>query len=240
MLIHGVVIRASDSFDPRQRLHENELHLAQRYRHRGRRRQFLLGRAAARRLLVSSKTVDPKRLGWIERTESGWPRVLDIHGEPLDISLSISHSGPMAVCVLCPVTSGTVGVDLEMVEERIDAFYEDYFSQQEQTLMLEPEGSWSHSRGTVLWVIKEAVLKSFRVGLQVDARTVDVKDISGPARVEGWYKALVHVAGKASPSVIWRWMDSEKKMVLALSLQSQGVTVEKNKEIDLDWQEYEI
>lgn len=234
-MIHGLALHASEAFDPQEQLHAKELQLADRYRHLGRKRQFFLGRVAARRLFFSCAAVDPNKLGWIERTESGWPRPLDIHGHPMDVSLSISHSGDIAVCAICPLSFGAVGLDLEQVDKRADSFYEDYFSQTEQNLIRKEDGTWSHSTGTILWIIKEAVLKSAKLGLHVDARSVRVKAIRGEELEDGWRKAVVDFdEGKKNLSVIWRWMNHEHSMALALALlSSEG----KITEMERDWRE---
>lgn len=240
-MLHGLLLRASDSFDPRKGLSEHELKQSERYRHPGRRRQFLLGRAAARRLLVSSELLQLDELGWIERTEAGWPRVLDSKADPVDVSLSISHSKNLIVCALCPASLGEVGVDLEQVDIRTDPFYEDYFSDREQELICDGDGKWSHSIGTLMWVIKEAVLKSLKLGLTIDARSVEITDLQfspgASDSIPGWSQAQVKVADNKPPKVLWRWIDSEHHMALAMSLleHAQG-----KKPIELDWEEREV
>ncbi len=98
------------------------------------------------------------------------------------------------------------------------------------------DGAWSHSVGTVFWVIKEAVLKSIRLGLQVDARTVDVKDIHGPEFASAWKKASVNLRGENPPFVIWRWLNKERKLALALSLMGQDL----GELMQLHWREEEV
>ena len=69
---------------------------------------------------------------WIHRTEAGWPQVFDGLGHPMPISLSIAHTGRLALCAMGPVDQGRLGVDLETVAPRSEAFLEDFYTDHER------------------------------------------------------------------------------------------------------------
>ena len=78
------------------------------------------------------------------------------------------------------VSKGRVGIDLERIEHRPSASSGDWFDPSEQALVGDdPE------RQTLVWTIKEAVLKALGAGLALPPRDVVVRTLGdGGANVE--------------------------------------------------------
>jgi 4'-phosphopantetheinyl transferase len=149
-----------------------------------RRRDFRLGRFAAKTLLEAGEPTGDLARFEVRPAPSGAP--LAFHdGAPLAVALSISHSNGWA----CAATqSGTepLGCDLERIEPRSPAFLEDYFTQAEQAFVAtgpQEERSW---RATLIWSAKEAVMKALGQGLRLPPAAVRVAPASTPVSVEGW------------------------------------------------------
>ena len=78
-------------------------------------------------------------------------------------------------------------IDLELIEERSDAFVTDYLTEAEQAFVASGEGQRERwLRANLAWSAKESVLKVLRTGLRRDTRSVEVvlAHEAGPA---GWY-----------------------------------------------------
>jgi phosphopantetheinyl transferase (holo-ACP synthase) len=65
-----------------------------------------------------------------------------------------------------------------------------------------------HKVGTIIWCIKEAVLKARRTGFHNSATSIDVLslDLADPAT---WKKALVESKDGTMPEVYWRLSEDE-------------------------------
>jgi 4'-phosphopantetheinyl transferase len=161
-----------------------------------RRRDWLLGRWTAKELLAAHLRLDRLDTLSVEAGADGAPRVR--HGGP-PLSLSISHCRGRAVCA---VAAGVepIGVDLEWIEPRSDAFVRDFFTPSEAARVWRVRGAERDRRVTATWSAKEAALKAQRTGLRVDTRSVEcvvfgdgrgwsplrIRTPSGEVR--GWWK----------------------------------------------------
>ena len=120
----------------------------------------------------------------IRRLESGEPAAF-FRGAPLAVSVSISHSGSMAVSGAAGNGSlRGIGVDIEKIEERSASFREIAFTGDElEELYRDADGgepATLHENTTRYWTIKESVMKSLGIGLNVDLRDIEVRrDASG-------------------------------------------------------------
>lgn len=162
-----------------------------------RRQDWLLGRWTAKQLVrsvVGSGPGQPPRLRDLDVRpgDDGAPRIR-LYGDPLPISLSISHSGDRSLCALCVLPGARVGADLETVVPRDAAFVEDYFTPAEQAAVSQASDAERDQRVTVIWSAKEAVLKALYLGLTVDTRRVCC--VPGPwaASAAGWKELEVTV-----------------------------------------------
>jgi len=195
-MIRWLLARPGPGLDDHEFLCLSEIHEGRRYRHPGRYRQWLLGRAAAKTLLERTAgdlalDLPPQKLIHVRRTPDGWPQPLTIKGTHLPVSLTISHSGEQALCAVCPDTEGTIGADIEVVADRSRHFYEDYYTDQERTLLEQLPDDWENKAGTVIWCIKEAVLKAQK-------------------------KAIVETKNGTRPEVYWR-LSADETMAMAIA-----------------------
>ena len=165
-----------------------------------RRRDWLLGRWTAKRLLQSVLAEEeqaplPLTSIAIDNDPDGAPFAARAEGDHLwrlPVSLSISHSHGVALCAAADLRwtpSVTVGADIEFVEPRARSFVHDFFAPEEIELLARVEGEdgeqksgflekpdfyWTDYDGlaTAIWSGKEAALKALRTGLRVDTRAV--------------------------------------------------------------------
>lgn len=135
-----------------------------------RRRDHLLGRFAATRLLAEHlglPAADRSRLD-LRPAPDGAPEPW-LDGRPLALSLSISHRDGSAAAALAPAAVG-VGVDLERVEPRSEAFLDQWLWPEEAAAVrASPDPAL---RANLLWSAREAALKVLRTGLRLDPRGV--------------------------------------------------------------------
>lgn len=145
-----------------------------------RRRDWLLGRAAAKKLLAASESArsgEPLELRDVEVLADGTGApVASLSpargGWRLPWSLSLSHSGGAAVAALLPEAEGIPGIDLERVEPRAASFVETFFTAAEAR-QAALAGAGRDLFVTATWSAKEAVLKALHLGLTVDTRDVE-------------------------------------------------------------------
>jgi len=112
----------------------------------------------------------------------------------LAVPISISHREHRAFCALTTARSIRVGVDLELVEPRPPSFLQDFFTAQEYASGLALSGLERDVWFTLLWSLKESVLKAVGKGLRLDTRSVEIKqveDLPGALHESGWRQAFV-------------------------------------------------
>ena len=141
-----------------------------------RRADWRLGRWTAKRALAVYLNVpgDTHALTAIEITTepSGAPQAI-FANKPAAVTISLSHRAGRAICAIA--RSGAVlGCDLEMIEPRSEAFAADYFTAEEQALVVHAPATDRYRVLALLWSAKESVLKALRVGLRLDTRCVIV------------------------------------------------------------------
>lgn len=125
-----------------------------------RRREFVLGRAAARTLLAEHLDVEPPDVP-LRVADDG---AVEVVGP--DLAVSITHSGGHAVAAVAP---RPVGVDLERIAPRHPDLPHFLLHPDEHTafedLPLDPD------RATILyWTLKEAALKALRTGFRLSPK----------------------------------------------------------------------
>ena len=102
---------------------------------------------------------------------------------------SMTDRADQAVCVVSEPGLG-LGVDLELVEPRSQAFVADYLTGAEQRFVGESPDRGEHGlRANLVWCGKESALKVLRTGLRRDTRSVEVSFPDGPP-VDGWIQSL--------------------------------------------------
>jgi 4'-phosphopantetheinyl transferase len=132
----------------------------------------IAGRLAAR---VALRKFDPEHFSdyddvpiEIINNEDGKPCLV----KNSDISVSISHSGACAIAV---VSKMSVGVDIELMENRPDSFVNTYFSLSEQQWIRKTDKNFVN-RANCLWTRKEAVSKLLGIGGALQFKSIPVLD----------------------------------------------------------------
>jgi 4'-phosphopantetheinyl transferase len=141
-----------------------------------RRADWLLGRWTAKHAVAGflGYSAETRGLAAIEilAAPSGEPRVF-ADGEPLPVAISISHRAGVAICVVAAV-GANIGCDLELVERRSEAFASDYFSVDEQRLIVRYGPSQRDLFLNLLWSSKESAMKALHQGLRLDPRSIRI------------------------------------------------------------------
>lgn len=148
-----------------------------RMRFEKRRSEFTLGRWTAKNAIARylGRPLDPTGLRdvVIDRASDGAPAP-QVEGRRATVSISMTDRADQAVCVVGPAGLD-LGVDLELVERRSEAFVADYLTASEQRLVEEGSSRGSRDlRANLVWSAKESALKVLRTGLRRDTRTVEV------------------------------------------------------------------
>lgn len=158
-----------------------------------RRREWLCGRWTAKQLLLRCSpwlAGKPLTVISIENHMHGNP-VVFVEGQTLPGCLSLSHRDNQAAAAYLADEDMFVGIDLERIEERHPAFLQDYFTIKEIEWVTAAPSHEQPLRTTLIWSAKEAALKSMRLGLAVDTRTVEVHP-SGDELLHGWQNLNFH------------------------------------------------
>ncbi len=178
-------------------LHEEEaLELAKKATPK-RAAEWLTGRAALKRIVrrvaaISGEEPPEEKRIRILQDENGKP-LAEFVGMPdrkaPDLSLSHSNGLAMAAATIQGAFTG-IGVDLEKIEVRSDAWVQDYFTQEEIRAAGNGDARWLEL--TKRWCLKEAALKAMGTGLRFDLRDISVSSVdkSGNATFEFRNEAL--------------------------------------------------
>lgn len=186
-----------------------------------RRQSFLLGRWAGKQLLrlhPECAHLPASSITIANRTEGG-PYV-QIGEQELDVCISLSHRENEAVSALVHQPGVTIGVDLELVEEREQGLINDFFTPQESDqINLFPLEERSLAV-TLFWSAKEAVLKALGKGLRVDSRKVNIEQAQDSFRDDGW-QALTASGPELENCVCRLWWRRWGQFVLTLAIVSE-------------------
>lgn len=204
------VPESNDWLGARERDHVRTLHFLKR------RADWRLGRWAAKCAIASLQNIplhaDLLATIQICPAASGQPEVW-LHGDPADVSISISHRSGIAVCALA-ARCVRLGCDLELVEAHSAAFVADYFTREEQEMIERAATSDRWRLVTMLWSAKESALKALQEGLRRDTRSVTVK----PATLscsDAWSSLEVHSIEGECFHGWWRERDGHVQTVVA-------------------------
>jgi 4'-phosphopantetheinyl transferase len=166
-----------------------------------RRRKWLLGRWAVKRLLGELVAEDNGIVAGLPRNED-WRRQLSILNDEAGVpyvdrqgqgrwplSLSISHRGDWGLAAVALVSGACIGADIETVEPRDPALVRQFFSDSEADCVA---GGGDVDRTVArIWSAKEAVLKAMGIGLRHDTRDIVVGDeVDAPAGLAEAWRAL--------------------------------------------------
>lgn len=133
---------------------------------------------------------------------SGAPEVL-LHSRPAPVQLSLSHSAGVGLCTVARAGGG-LGCDLELVEPRSRVFVTDYFTAEEQELIAAAPEVSRDQLVTLLWSIKESVLKALGCGLRLDTRSVNAAPACFPPALAGDWNSMSAQASRRNFYGWWR------------------------------------
>ena len=203
-----------------------------RFRVPKRRRDFRLGRFAAKSVLARlyGDEETPAWRGFEVRPAPGGAPVAFRDGARLDVRLSISHSAGWGAAAV-QREEGRLGCDLERIEERSRAFVQDYFTPAEQAFAAGgPDGS---RRATLVWSAKEAVMKALGEGLRLPPAAVEVEpDLLFMSR-SGWRRFLV-AAPSAARDLLGFWKGLGE-LVLTVAAWEEPRLAERIADAGPDW-----
>jgi 4'-phosphopantetheinyl transferase len=178
------------------------------FRYAKRRVEFLTRRWTAKRAvaMVLGRGLSMAALAGVEirHHPSGAPWVA-VDGQPAAIDVSISDRAGWAVCLVGPPggLGGPLGIDLELVEPRSDAFVDDFFTADEVAGVRRlPSGEARDEAANLIWSAKESALKVLKVGLRADTREVEV-GFGQERRPDGW--APLAVTGRDGSAFVGWW-----------------------------------
>jgi 4'-phosphopantetheinyl transferase len=123
-------------------------------------------------------------------------------GEHAPVGVSMTDRADWAVCMVGPGDLA-VGCDLELVEDRTDAFVRDWFTPAERDLVFGSGPGERRLLANLVWSAKESALKVLQAGLRRDTRSVEV-DVVEATGQERWARLVVRAEeGSAFPGW-WR------------------------------------
>ncbi len=170
------------------------------FRFEKRRQDWLLGRWAAKRLVLDVAGLPASAVGRVEIASAadGAPLPL-LDGRPYPMTLSLSHSNGRALCAATR-EGVALGCDIERVDSRDAAFGDTFLTACERDrVAAAADGDLTT---TAIWSLKESALKALRKGLSVDTRYVKVRLTGGPSNA-GWAAARIDIAGGGSFDGLW-------------------------------------
>ena len=146
------------------------------FRFQKRRQDWLLGRWTVKKLVSLALSIENLELDEIiiQNESSGAPFVL-LRNVRLEGSVSISHRGDFAVAAYCHEPALSVGIDLELIEEKTQGFLEDYFTSSEVNQIMKLAQDERFLAASLFWSGREAILKAHQIGLRVDTRSFELR-----------------------------------------------------------------
>jgi 4'-phosphopantetheinyl transferase len=172
-----------------------------------RRSDWRLGRWTAKSLVANVLDVPVDRVE-VRAADDGAPEAV-VDDAATGLSLSLSHRDRVAVAAAVPSPT-VVGVDLETLETRSDAFVREWLSDDEQA-GLPSAGPARDVRVLCSWTGKEASAKVLRGGLRLAVRNAVVT----PSRSEGrvvWSPLRVTWTGELVEHHGW-WRVDERSVI---------------------------
>ncbi len=191
-----------------------------------RRQEWLLGRFAAKLLvqaIIYQRTNNCRPLD--ELTIGTRPDHSPyLAGDAVDrIGLSLSHSGPRAVCAAVDRASRRIGIDIEQIMSRQQGFAQEYFTEREINLMQASTGALTDNYLlTGIWSAKEAVLKALRVGLAADTKAITCLIDPADRTKEAWHTLEIEINDKSlfqQTTPLRGWQRCENDYVITLVVQ---------------------
>ena len=188
MNVYWLVQSKEDVPEQNEWLSSSELSFLRTLRFDQRRASWRLGRWTAKCAvgLYASLPYAPQTLATVEirPVSSGAPQVF-VENKPAAITISLSHRCDQAFCAITP-PNVELGCDLEAIEPHSGAFLADYFTVEEQAMVMQQRVAERALFVALLWSGKESALKGLHEGLRLDTRSVIVEIRNFSADRSSW------------------------------------------------------
>jgi 4'-phosphopantetheinyl transferase len=175
-----------------------------------RRREWRLGRCAAKAVVAEWVSVTPEQVE-ILPAPNGAPQTY-VDGEAAPVALSLSHRADRALAVVADA-SCEIGCDLEKVEPRSRAFVERWLTLQERAALKDVPASSRRCLANVMWTAKEAAAKARADGLLDTRHASATLDGLGGTDLS-WRGLSVSLGDQATIAGWWR---AEPGWVMAIA-----------------------
>jgi 4'-phosphopantetheinyl transferase len=175
-----------------------------------RRGDWRLGRWAAKTLVAAVLDVPPDNVE-VWAADDGAPEAF-VDGSASGLSLSLSHRDGVAVAAVTPSPT-VVGIDLETIEPRSDAFVREWLSDVERAA-LPGAGAARDVQVLCSWTGKEASAKVLRGGLRLAVRHA-VVTAAPPGGSAEWSPLLVTWTRDRVEHQGW-WRVADNRSVIAV------------------------
>lgn len=198
-----------------------ELEQYQRLRFPKRQRDWLSGRYVGKSLLKSVHFDDNSNsLNHLSiQNEPGGAPFIQYHQDRLVGSLTLSHRGSYAAAAWCDDEDVTIGIDLEVVENKTTGFIEDYFSYREAEALFVLTEEKRDVVASLLWSGKEAILKALKIGLRIDTRKL-IFEIPEIQHEERWSRITILESPGELENIHLFWK-SMGNMIISLAINSK-------------------
>lgn len=181
-------------------LSARERRTAARFRVARRRRDWRLGRFAAKAAVGASLSVASESIE-ILAAPDGAPEAW-IDGELAPLSVSLSHRAGRALAVVA-VAPDVIGCDLERIEPRSGAFVRDWLAPAELGLLAAHAAADRDLLANLVWTAKEAAAKVRREGLRLDVRGAVVAPAGVGGADDRWRELSVTWTDRHAPTAGW-------------------------------------
>ncbi len=186
------------SQDPAHWLTASELAVFAAWPSETRRREWLTGRLAAKRLIRDAYGLSP--LTFSIGRDGDAPCLLGADTPPLCLSLSHSH-GLGAATFSDPQTEGTAGIDVQWVRPVHPGLCRRVFTPEEQAQIAEMFGREDDLEGMLLlWALKEAAIKARRTAWGQPLRDIEVSLLDDN-------RSAIQMPGEAPLTAAYEWLD---------------------------------
>ncbi|MEI7645599.1 MAG: 4'-phosphopantetheinyl transferase superfamily protein [Chloroflexales bacterium] len=241
-MISWLTVERGDCPPPEGVLGPEELAYYAGLRTEKRKHDWLLGRTAAKRLVLRQLGVRGAALPLaairVVSEIDGSPRVvpaglaladLALCAELASLSISISHTEGRSLCAIRAAKSvaggrlpvaAALGADIERILPRGRGFAVAYYTPAELALLGATPIERYDTLSTAIWSAKEALLKFTRHGLRVDTRTVTC--LPAPPERDGWAPVAITTELTGVPVVGWWRVYGECVITIAASVGRAG------------------
>lgn len=163
-----------------------------------------------------ARPVGPEAFAVLPDSE-GVPRAYRIPGELLPLSVSITHTRGYAAAAAVPLPL-RVGIDVERILEQPQLVARDHLASSEVSLLNGLEQGEVARRTTVVWVVKEAVMKTLGEGLRIPTTSVVVRALDRKHGEHGWCRVEVDAERWRGDHRFDCWVEERDEVMIAVAV----------------------